>query len=62
MMFSWSYVFNRADEDSVREARDALYESDDLALELGGIPWKPGVYGQQAVMERIIASIFFSCD
>jgi len=53
MMFSWSYVFNRADEDSVREAREALYESDDLALELGGIPWKPGVYGQQAVMERM---------
>lgn len=53
MMFSWSFVFNRADPESVRHAREALYESDDLALELGGIPWKPGVYGQNAVMQRM---------
>ena len=53
MMFSWTYAFNRADPESIRQAREALHESDDLALELGGTVWKPGVYGQKLVMERI---------
>ena len=53
MMFSWTYAFNRADPESINHAREALHESDDLALELGGTIWKPGVYGQKIVMERI---------
>ncbi len=53
MMFSWTYAFNRADPESIRQARKALHETDDLALELGGTIWKPGVYGQKIVMERI---------
>jgi len=53
MMFSWTYAFNRADPESIRHARKALHESDDLALELGGTIWKPGVYGQRIVMEKI---------
>ena len=53
MMFSWSYVFNRADPETVRHAREALFESDELAIELGGIPWKPGVYGQKLILERM---------
>jgi len=53
MMFSWTYAFNRADPESIRQAREALHESDDLALELGGTIWKPGIYGQKLVMERM---------
>ncbi|MFC1916568.1 FAD-binding oxidoreductase [Chloroflexota bacterium] len=53
MMFSWTYAFNRADPESIRQAKEALHESDDLALELGGTIWKPGVYGQKLVMERM---------
>jgi len=53
MMFSWTYAFNRADPESIRQAREALHESDDLALELGGTLWKPGLYGQKLVMERM---------
>ena len=53
MMFSWTYAFNRADPETVRQAREALHESDDLVLELGGTIWKPGVYGQKLVMERM---------
>jgi glycolate oxidase len=53
MMFSWTYAFNRADPETVRQAREALHETDDLALELGGTIWKPGLYGQKLVMERI---------
>jgi len=53
MMFSWTYAFSRADPETVRQAREALHESDDLALELGGTIWKPGTYGQKLVMERM---------
>ena len=53
MMFSWTYAFNRADPETVKQAREALHETDDLALELGGTIWKPGLYGQKLVMDRL---------
>lgn len=53
MMFSWTYAFNRADSETIRQAREALHETDDLVLELGGTIWKPGLYGQKRVMERL---------
>jgi FAD/FMN-containing dehydrogenase len=51
MMFSWSYAFNRADDDSVRHAREALHETDELVMELGGVIWKPAVFGQELMMK-----------
>jgi len=53
MMFSWTYAFNRADPETVKQAREALHETDDLVLELGGTIWKPGLYGQKLAMERL---------
>lgn len=53
MMFSWSYAFNRADDRSVQHARDALHETDDLVMELGGTIWKPAVFGQKLLLERM---------
>jgi glycolate oxidase len=53
MMFSWSYAFNRADPETVKHARDALHETDDLVLDLGGVIWKPAVYGQKLVMDKM---------
>ncbi|MBN1850938.1 MAG: FAD-binding oxidoreductase [Deltaproteobacteria bacterium] len=53
MMFSYSYAFNRADPETVRQAREALHETDHMVLEIGGTIWKPAVYGQQLVMERM---------
>ena len=53
MMLSWTYAFNRADPESMKQAREALHESDDLALELGGTLWKPGLYGQKLVVDRM---------
>ncbi len=53
MMFAWTYAFNRADAGSVLKARNALHETDDLVMELGGVIWKPGVYGQKLVLERL---------
>lgn len=56
MMFSWTYAFNRADPETIKHAKEALHETDDLALELGGTIWKPGLYGQKLVMERLNSS------
>jgi glycolate oxidase len=53
MMFSWTYAFNRADPETIKHAQEALHETDDLVLELGGTIWKPGLYGQRLVMERL---------
>ena len=53
MMFSWSYAFNRADPETVRHAGEALHETDDLVLDLGGVIWKPAVYGQKIVMDKM---------
>jgi FAD/FMN-containing dehydrogenase len=53
MMFAWTYAFNRADPETVREAREALHETDDLVMELGGVIWKPGIYGQGIILERL---------
>jgi FAD/FMN-containing dehydrogenase len=53
MMFSWSYAFNRADDKTVRHAREALHETDHLVMELGGVIWKPAVFGQKLLMEKM---------
>ena len=53
MMFAWTYAFSRADPESIRQAREGLHETDELALELGGTLWKPGLYGQKLVMDRL---------
>ena len=56
MIFSWSYAFNRADEQSIAQARKALHETDDLVMELGGTIWKPAVYGQKLLLEKMDAN------
>jgi glycolate oxidase len=53
MMFSWSYAFNRADNETVRHAREALHETDEMVMELGGTIWKPAVFGQKLMMEKM---------
>ncbi|MBU2646551.1 FAD-binding oxidoreductase, partial [bacterium] len=53
MMFSWSFAFNRADPDSVRHAREALHETDQLVIDLKGTIWKPAVFGQSLMMDRM---------
>ncbi|MBS0013403.1 MAG: FAD-binding oxidoreductase [Desulfobacterales bacterium] len=56
MMFSWTYAFNRADQDTVSHARQALHETDERVLEMGGTLWKPAVFGQKRVMDRMDAN------
>ncbi|MBI9075400.1 MAG: FAD-binding oxidoreductase [Desulfatibacillum sp.] len=53
MMFSWSYAFNRADDLTVKHARDALHETDELVMEINGTIWKPAIFGQKLMMDRM---------
>lgn len=53
MMFAWTFAFNRADPETIIQARKALHETDDLVLQLGGVIWKPGTYGQKLILERL---------
>lgn len=48
--------FNRADQDTVSHACQALHETDERVLELGGTLWKPTVFGQKRVMDRMDAN------
>jgi len=52
LMF-FSYSFNRADPKDMENARNALHETNKLALELGGIPWKAELVGQQLILEKM---------
>ncbi len=49
----FSYSFNRADPKDIENARNALHETNELALELGGIPWKAELGGQKLIFENI---------
>ncbi|MFP4474367.1 MAG: FAD-binding oxidoreductase [Desulfatibacillaceae bacterium] len=53
MMFFYAYAFNRADEDDVQRAQHALEETNEAALELGGIPWKAEEPAQKGILARM---------
>ncbi len=52
-MFFFAYPFNRSDRDEVERVRLALEETNEAALDIGGIPWKAEVQGQRLIMERM---------
>ena len=49
----FSYSFNRADPQDLENARSALHETNELALNLGGIPWKAELTGQKLILEKM---------
>ena len=49
----FSYSFNRANEKDIENARNALHETNTLALQLGGIPWKAELTGQKLILEKM---------
>ena len=53
VMFAPTYAFNRADPLDMKNARDALDETNKLVLELGGIPWKAELAGQKLIVEKM---------
>ena len=53
VMFAASYSFNRADPDDMERARKALHETNEMVLELGGLPWKSELAGQKLMIEKM---------
>jgi glycolate oxidase len=53
MMFFYAYAFNRADEEDVRRAQEALHATNTAALEIGGIPWKAELPAQKQIMTKM---------
>ena len=49
----FSYSFTRADANDMKNARDALHETNKLALDLGGIPWKAELNGQKLTIDKM---------
>jgi len=58
MMFFFAYPFNRADEADVKSAQKALEETNELALEMGGIPWKAEAPAQKRIISRMDPGTF----
>jgi len=52
-MFFISYSFNRSDPKDMKNAREALHETNKAALKIGGIPWKAELDGQQMILEKM---------
>jgi len=49
----FSYSFNRANPNDMENARKALHETNKLALDLGGIPWKAELEGQRLTLGKM---------
>lgn len=53
VMFFYAYPFNRADTEDLGKVEKALIDSNKAALEMGGIPWKAEVAGQQLILKQM---------
>jgi len=53
VMFFYAYPFNRADTEDLEKVEKALIDSNKAALEMGGIPWKAEVSGQQLILKHM---------
>jgi len=58
MMFYYAYPFNRADASDVKRAQEALEETNEVVLEMGGIPWKAEVSAQQQIIRKMDPNTF----
>ena len=52
-MFGFVYPFNRAEEQKVERVREAMKETGEAVLQMGGIPWKAEVSVQKQIIERM---------
>jgi len=58
VMFGFNYSFNRGDEEDIERAREAMEETNKMALELGGIPWKAELAAQRQMIEKMDPNTF----
>lgn len=53
IMFFNAYPFNRADPDNMTRAAQALEDTNEVALQIGGIPWKAEYPAQQQILKQM---------
>ena len=53
MMFSFAFTFNRANEDEMDRVRGALHEAAQFGIEKGALLWKPTLYEQKMMMDKM---------
>lgn len=53
MMFSFTFTFNRANADELERVRGALHEAAAFGVEKGALLWKPTLYEQKMMMNRM---------
>ena len=58
MMFFFAYAFNRADRDDVNKAQQALEDTNERVLEMGGIPWKAEAPAQKQIIRKMDPNTF----
>jgi FAD/FMN-containing dehydrogenase len=58
MMFFYAYAFNRADQEDVKRAQQALEATNAAALEIGGIPWKAELPAQKLIIDKMDPNTF----
>jgi glycolate oxidase len=58
VLFTFSYPFNRADEQSIQQVREALADTNKMILKVGGIPWKAELGGQKEIIKKMDPNTF----
>jgi glycolate oxidase len=58
MMFFFAYPFNRAEAADVKNAQKALEDTNELVLEMGGIPWKAEAPAQKMIIQKMDPNTF----
>ncbi len=58
MMFFFAYPFNRAEAADVKNAQGALEDTNEMVLEMGGIPWKAEAPGQKQIIRKMDPNTF----
>ena len=58
MMFYFAYPFNRADPSDVKRAQGALEETNEVVLDMGGVPWKAEAPAQRQIIQKMDPNTF----
>ncbi len=53
VIFTFMYPFDRSDEKSLANCQNALIDTTQVALDIGGVPWKPSIKEQQMTLKRM---------
>lgn len=53
VVFTFIYPFDRSDETRLADCQNALIETTRMALDLGGVPWKPSLEEQLMIREKM---------